>query len=56
MRGRQPRFFPPKLSRPHRPFVDMNRPGSPQYTERHRRKVWEVIPGMVRVDIGSEGD
>lgn len=40
---------------PNRPYVDPNKPGSPQYAERHRRKVTEIMPGMFQVDIGSEG-
>lgn len=39
-----------------RPYVDPNSPSSPGYSERHRRKVTEVMPGMLRIDIGCEGD
>jgi hypothetical protein len=35
------------------PSVDMNRPGSPEYTQRHRRFSIEIAPGMKRVDIGA---
>ncbi|WP_169829103.1 hypothetical protein [Tsuneonella mangrovi] len=48
---RRPRFDRrgPKSSYP-----DPNRPGSPDYAERHRRKVWECIPGMTRIDMGGK--
>lgn len=38
------------------PSVDMNRPGSPDYAERHRQFSLEIAPGMKRVDIGARID
>ena len=55
-RGRPPRLIPAYRPKPTRPYVDPNRRGSPRYTERHRRKVTEPIPGITRVDIGSEAN
>lgn len=49
------RIIPPKRIES-RTYVDPNSPSSPGYSERHRRKVSEVMPGIVRVDIGCEGD
>lgn len=33
--------------------ADPNRPGSPEYTQRHRQFFFEHQPGMRRVDIGA---
>lgn len=51
MRGRPPRIIRPKL--PERPYVDPNRPGSPDYAQRHQQVSYEINPGMLRVDIGA---
>lgn len=37
-------------------YTDLNAPSSPGYAERNRQKVTEIAPGMLRIDIGSEGD
>lgn len=50
MRGRPPRIFRPKL--PEKPYVDPNRPGSPDYAQRHQEVRSEIMPGMLRIDIG----
>lgn len=50
------RIIPMKRYDSYRPYIDPNSPTSPQYAERHRRKVTEVMPGIKRVDIGCEGD
>lgn len=55
IRGQLTRIIPPKRF-DDRPYVDPNSPSSPGYSERHRRKVTEVMPGMRRIDIGCEGD
>jgi hypothetical protein len=38
------------------PSVDMNRPGSPDYTQRHRQFSMEIAPGIKRVDVGAPID
>ena len=38
------------------PSVDMNRPGSPEYTQRHRQFSMQIAPGMKRVDVGAPID
>lgn len=38
------------------PLVDMNRPGSPDYNQRHRQFSIEIAPGMKRVDVGARID
>lgn len=55
IRGQLTRIIPPKRY-DSLPYVDPNSPSSPGYSERHRRKVTEVMPGMRRIDIGCEGD
>ncbi|QIG53897.1 hypothetical protein G6N82_06775 [Altererythrobacter sp. BO-6] len=55
-RGRKPRLIAAKRHDDLQPYIDPNSPSSPGYAERHRRKSYEIMPGMTRIDIGCEGD
>lgn len=55
IRGQLTRIIPPKRYE-ERVYVDPNSPGSPDYSERHREKVTEIMPGMLLIEIGSHGD
>ncbi|GAB5351067.1 hypothetical protein TMRH483_02010 [Qipengyuania sp. 483] len=53
MRSRKPKGYGPAARKSERPYVDMNRPGSPEYAARHRTTSREIMPGMTRIDIGT---
>lgn len=53
MRGRKPRVIAMREVEPNEPFIDMNRPGSPNYAARHRQTSYGIGRGMVRVDYGA---
>lgn len=53
MRGRKPRVIGPRQVDTSEPCIDMNRPGSPGYANRHREYRFEIGSGMTRVDYGA---
>lgn len=53
MRGRKPRVIGPSQVDSSEPYVDMNRPGSPDYANRNREYRFGIGGGMTRVDYGA---
>lgn len=53
MRGRKPRIIGARKVDNSEPYVDMSRPGSPDYASRNREYRFEIGGGMTRVDYGA---